>query len=80
MHQVILPVVGLLLSITVIQIYRDIRKVQTWQAPTNETPLGIADNLQSFDCEVSHPINQVTDVGSGIEHFIEQIGHFFHIS
>jgi hypothetical protein len=78
MHQLILPVIGLLLSIAGYQIYRDIRRVKTWQAPANEPPAGATDNLQSFDCEVSQPIAQVTDVTTGLSHLAEQIGHFLH--
>jgi hypothetical protein len=41
-------------------------------------PLGITESLQSFDCEVSQPIAQVTDVTTGLSHVAEQIGHFLH--
>jgi hypothetical protein len=78
MHQLILPVIGLLLSIAGYQLYRDIRRVKTWQVPAKEVPPGVTENLQSFECEVSQPIAQVTDVTTGLSHVAEQIGHFLH--
>jgi hypothetical protein len=76
MHQIALPVIGLLLSIAGYQVYRDIRRVKNWQTPT--TPSDAIDGMQTVDCEISHPITQVSDVASGLAHLAEHLGHLGH--